>query len=220
MPEARAGTLGRDAVKYAEGDSASMRWPPAAPISILVAAALAGCVEETPLVVDPPLPPLPEPTGPFAAVSPAFADGQPIPREHTCEADNKSPPLRFANVPTKARTVAMTVIDEDVPHPNVAVRTVIHWTFWNLPGEVGELSAGADMNALGAREGDNGGGQTGYRGPCPPAGTHRYFFTAYAIDGALDLPSGSTLAQLEEALKGRVVAENKFHGTYARLIPS
>jgi Raf kinase inhibitor-like YbhB/YbcL family protein len=147
----------------------------------------------------------PTPTGPFDVSSSAFRPMEAIPRTYSCDGDNVSPPLDLTDAPLNATHLALIMDDPDAPSG-----TVTHWTFWNLPANVTALPEHADMDAYGARE-----GQT-YRGPCPPVGTHRYFFHAYATDRALDLPSGSDVDALRSALPGHVAAQDEMYGTYTR----
>ena len=163
---------------------------------------LAGCTQPVD-VPDDSESPTPRPTGVFSISSSAFGDGQAIPRRHSCDAENVSPPIAFGPAPPNASHVALIMEDPDAPFG-----TVLHWTFWNLPANVTELAENATMVSHGAREGRD------YRGPCPPIGTHRYFFYAYATRGALDLAEGSDVAALRAALQGRIDSEARMHGTY------
>lgn len=145
--------------------------------------------------------------------SDAFENGTKIPETYTCDGDNLSPPLAFGNVSEEARTLALVVHDPDAPLEG----GFTHWIFWNLDANTTELPEGADVEAMGAVEGTNTLGLTGYTGPCPPTGEHRYVFRAYALDAPLDLAQGASLEQLAEAMDGHVLAEGELIGTYQLL---
>jgi hypothetical protein len=147
----------------------------------------------------------------FTVSSTAFAPSGPIPRKYTCDDANVSPALAFRGMPGGARTLAMIMDDPDAPRG-----TFVHWVFWNLPSTAINLAEGADVGAMGAVGGANGADTTTYLGPCPPSGTHRYFFKVYALDGNLDLEAGSNKAELRVAMDGRVLARGELMGTYAR----
>lgn len=179
-------------------------------LSLLLLPMLAACVEEPSDGGQGEFSPSSEPTrsdpsAPFLISSPAFTAAGAIPRKHTCDADNVSPPLSFKNAPGNATGVALIMEDPDAPSG-----TVLHWTFWNLPINVTDLPEKADLDSSGAREGRE------YRGPCPPVGTHRYFFYAYATDRALDLQAGASVSELRSALRGHVASEAQVYGTYTR----
>jgi hypothetical protein len=146
----------------------------------------------------------------FAVTSSAFTQGQPIPVRYTCDGADVSPPLAFRDLPDDTRTLALILDDPDAPDC-----TWNHWTFWNLPSTVPNLPEGADLAALGGREGKTSYGEPGYSGPCPPPETHRYFFKAYALDANLDLAAGASKAELRGALEGHVIATGELMGTYA-----
>ncbi|MGE5256542.1 MAG: YbhB/YbcL family Raf kinase inhibitor-like protein [Hyphomicrobiales bacterium] len=146
--------------------------------------------------------------------SSAFAEGAMIPRKHTCDAEDRSPDLKWSGVPKETRSLALICDDPDAP-----VGTWVHWVLYNLPPDVTGLAAGIAPDATlknGARHGKNDFGKLGYGGPCPPGGTHRYFFKLYALDTLLNLDSGSTKAQLLAAMKGHVLAEGQLMGKYKR----
>src|SRR6266540_582145 len=128
----------------------------------------------------------------------AFQDGDTIPRRHTCEGENASPPLAWAGVPEGTRSLALIVDDPDAP-----VGTFTHWLAWGVdPG-----AGGLDEGQAAPREGRNGFGTPGYAGPCPPPGhgRHRYFFRLHALDAELDLQPGAGREELERALEGHVL---------------
>jgi Raf kinase inhibitor-like YbhB/YbcL family protein len=140
--------------------------------------------------------------------SSAFEHGEPIPRRHTCEGEDLSPPLAWSGVPEGTRSLALVVDDPDAP-----VGTFTHWLAWGLaPGAPG-LGEGEAAQV----EGRNDFGATGYRGPCPPSGhRHRYFFRLYALDSDPDLRPGASKPDLERALEGHTLAVAELIGTYER----
>ena len=146
--------------------------------------------------------------------SSAFTEGGMIPRTYTCDAEDASPDLKWSGVPTETRSLALICDDPDAP-----VGTWVHWVLYNVPPDVTELAAGIPPDATlknGARHGKNDFRKLGYGGPCPPGGTHRYFFKLYALDTLLNLESGSTKAQLLAAMKGHILAEGQLMGKYKR----
>ena len=165
-----------------------------------------------------PLPPTP--TGPLHLESPAFADGAAIPRKHTCDGDGVSPPLVISGAPSNASTIALEVIDPDVPTPIAAQREFVHWLAWNAPLANGSVVFDEGTAPNGTLQGSNGSGEPSYAAPCPPQGSpaHRYVFTAFAVDGALNLKEGSTREQLDAALTGHVIAGARLVGTYQRAL--
>jgi len=146
--------------------------------------------------------------------SSAFKEGEAIPRQHTCDGVNISPPLEWTGVPKTARTLAIIADDPDAPGG-----TWVHWVVYNLPadiiGLVENLPATENLKA-GGLSGKNDFGNAGYGGPCPPSGTHRYFFKIYALDGELPLKAGATKAEVEKAMEGHILAQGQLMGTYRR----
>ena len=143
--------------------------------------------------------------------SSAYSEGQAIPREFTCDGQDWSPPLEIQGVPPAARFIALVLDDPDAPRG-----TWTHWTFWDLPVSHSRLAAGADVKALGARQGMTSARSVGYHGPCPPGGTHRYVVHAYATAGPLGLPEGAAVAAVQEAVKGKAIASGTLTGLYTR----
>jgi len=135
--------------------------------------------------------------------------GQPIPRRHSCEGEDLSPPLQWGGVPPGAVSLALIVDDPDAP-----VGTFTHWLAWGISPDAGGLAEGQPAQS----EGRNDFGQAGYRGPCPPRGhgVHRYFFRLHALESEPALPSGASRNELERAIAGRVVAVAELVGTYQR----
>ncbi len=141
--------------------------------------------------------------------SDAFADEGPLPATYTCDGEDVSPMLAVENV-AGASSLAILLDDPDAGD-------FVHWLVWNLPGRSGNLTDGEDVGALGATQGANDFGGTGYAGPCPPAGAeHRYRFRVFALDRRLELAPGSSAAEFEEAARGRVVAWGQLAATYER----
>ena len=147
-------------------------------------------------------------------ISAAFKEGQPIPRQYTCDGVNVSPPLEWSGVPASAKTIAIIVDDPDAPSGNW-----VHWVLYNLPaaniGLVENLPAAENLKA-GGFQGTSDFGKVGYGGPCPPSGTHRYFFKIYALDGELPLKAGATKAELLKAMEGHIMLQGQLMGTYRR----
>jgi len=157
-------------------------------------------------------------TGSAAAVieltSPGFGEGGMIPRENTCDGRDISPELQWAAVPEGSQSLALIVDDPDAPSG-----TFVHWVLYNLPPDRHELTENMPHDEIlpnGARQGINDFGRIGYGGPCPPSGTHRYYFTLYALDTDLDLPAGETKARLLEAMGNHVLAKGQLMGKYQR----
>jgi Raf kinase inhibitor-like YbhB/YbcL family protein len=153
--------------------------------------------------------------------SSAFADHAEIPGRYTCEGQDVSPPLAWSGAPDGTRSFALIVDDPDAPDPR-APRTVwVHWVLYNVaPGASGlaEAIAPADLPA-GTLQGVNDWKRTGYGGPCPPIGRHRYFHKLYALDTVLPDLHEPSKARLEQAMSGHVLAEAALIGTYERRRP-
>ncbi len=146
--------------------------------------------------------------------STAFKEGQPIPRTYTCDGVNVSPPLEWSGVPANVKTLAIVCDDPDAPGG-----TWVHWVLYNLPaGNIGliENLPATEKLVAGGFQGTTDFGKVGYGGPCPPSGTHRYYFKLYALDAELPLKAGATKAELEKAMEGHIVAEGQLMGTYRR----
>lgn len=149
--------------------------------------------------------------------SSAFAAQAEIPRRHTCEGADRSPPLRWSGVPARAASLALIVDDPDAPDPAAPRMTWVHWVLFDLPCDAAGLEEGATALPPGTQEGLNDWQRTGYGGPCPPIGRHRYFFKLYALDITL-APSlqQPTKAQLLQAMQGHVLATAELVGTYQK----
>jgi Raf kinase inhibitor-like YbhB/YbcL family protein len=148
-------------------------------------------------------------------ISPAFADGAPVPVEHTCEGNGSSPGLAWSEVPVNTRRFALVCDDPDAPRG-----TWVHWLLFNLPADAVELAPAvppAPELPSGARQGINDSGNVGYGGPCPPRGRpHRYFFRLYALDCTLNLAPGVKRPDLDQAMAGHVLADATLMGTFQR----
>jgi hypothetical protein len=145
--------------------------------------------------------------------SAAFPDGGLVPRAYTCDGRDVSPPLSWTGVPAGAQTLALICDDPDAPG-----KTWVHWVLFDLPVSVGDLPEGVppDREVHGGLHGTNDFRKIGYGGPCPPSGTHRYYFKLYALDSALLLPAGATKAQVERAMEGQILAQASLMGRYSR----
>jgi Raf kinase inhibitor-like YbhB/YbcL family protein len=148
--------------------------------------------------------------------SPAFADGKTIPSKYTCEGEDLSPELRWSNAPEGTQSFALIVDDPDAPDPKRPKRTWVHWVLYEIPRDATRLPEAARPLPPGTREGTNDWGRTGYGGPCPPIGEHRYFFKLYALDVELGALSEPTKAELEEAMYGHVLGKAELMGTYEK----
>ena len=159
---------------------------------------------------------------PLTIRSDAFADGAEIPTRCTCEGEDVSPPLAWSGLPAGARSLALVVDDPDAPDPAAPKRTWVHWVLHDVPANAAGLpEAAGKKNALpaGTREGLNDWKRTGYGGPCPPIGRHRYFFKLYALDrplGALGGAGGATKGEVERAMSGHVLEAAEVVGTYQK----
>ena len=148
--------------------------------------------------------------------SPAFGADGAIPREHTCEGADTSPPLSWEGVPAGAKALALIVDDPDAPDPAAPKRVWVHWVVV-LPAGTQSVAAGA-AKALpsGSSVGKNDWGKAAWGGPCPPIGRHRYFFKLYALDAALPDLGRPDKRRLEQAMEGHVLAHAELIGTYQK----
>jgi hypothetical protein len=150
--------------------------------------------------------------------SPSFAANAEIPPRHTCDEKGISPALQWSGIPARARSLALIVDDPDAPDPAAPQRTWVHWVLYNLPVNSQGLAEGVQATQLpsGTREGRNDWKRTGYGGPCPPKGRHRYFLKLYALDIELPDLHGPDKTQLLKAMENHVVAQAELVGTYQR----
>ena len=146
----------------------------------------------------------------------AFAHNGPIPTKYTCEGDDVSPPLEWSAVPPGAKSLALIVDDPDAPDPAAPKMTWVHWVLYNVPPGAGLLPEGAKQLPPGTLQGLNDWKRTGYGGPCPPIGRHRYFFKLYALDAVLPNLGQISKAKLEAAMKPHVIARAELIGTYQK----
>jgi len=143
--------------------------------------------------------------------SSAFKEGDPIPRKYTCQGVDVNPPLKIADVPGTAKSLALIMSDPDVPLQVRKDRMWVHWVAYNIdPNRTIIEEATPSLGTLGR----NTGGQNRYMGPCPPDREHRYFFKLYALDSTLDLLAGSTREELLQAMEGHIVAQAELMGRY------
>lgn len=141
--------------------------------------------------------------------SPHFQANKAIPAKFTCQGSDVNPELMIEDIPSSAKTLAIIVDDPDAP-----AKTWVHWVIFNI------LVSGPKLiireNSAPGIQGHNDFGNNNYGGPCPPSGTHRYFFKVYALDALLKLKDGITKAQLEEEMKGHVIDQTEVMGTYKK----
>jgi Raf kinase inhibitor-like YbhB/YbcL family protein len=154
----------------------------------------------------------------FEMRSSAFEDGEEIPVRFTCEGEDVSPPLAWTEPPPGTRSLALIVDDPDAPDPKAPRMTWVHWVLYGLSPEAGSLAEGVAEQALpsGTRPGRNDWKRTGYGGPCPPIGRHRYFHKLYALDVELPDLGNPTRAELERAMEGHVLERAELVGTYQK----
>ena len=141
--------------------------------------------------------------------SPIFENNSSIPSKYTCDGENINPPLKFKEVPEGTKSLVLIVDDPDAPGG-----TWVHWTVWNISPETGEV--GEASVPEGAIEGVPDFDKPGYGGPCPPSGTHRYFFKLFALDTILDIDSSSKVSALEKAMEGHILDQAQLIGLYKR----
>jgi Raf kinase inhibitor-like YbhB/YbcL family protein len=146
--------------------------------------------------------------------SQAFQSGELIPAKYTCDGPDISPPLSWSDPPAGTKSFALISDDPDAP-----VGTWVHWVIWNIPVSARSLEENLPKKESlpnGAKQGTTDFRRIGYGGPCPPSGTHRYFFKLYALDTTLNLPATTTKKDLEKAMQGRILAQAELIGKYRR----
>lgn len=148
--------------------------------------------------------------------STAFAQGGDIPRRYTCEGDDIAPALSWSDVPERTQSLALIVDDPDAPDPAAPTMTWVHWVLLDIPLGAIAIPEGGQPLPEGCRGGLNDWHRTGYGGPCPPVGRHRYFFKLYALDRRLPALQRPTKADLERAMQGHVLAQAQLVGTYQK----
>jgi len=139
--------------------------------------------------------------------SPAFESNKSIPKKYSCDGNDINPPLSIEGTPKEAKTLALIVDDPDAPRG-----TFDHWVVWNIPASISKIGE----NTVPGKEGMNSARQPSYMGPCPPGGTHRYFFKVYALDIELTLSINSKKIDLEKAMQGHILAKGELVGLYSR----
>ncbi|MDE2311341.1 MAG: YbhB/YbcL family Raf kinase inhibitor-like protein [Betaproteobacteria bacterium] len=150
--------------------------------------------------------------------SPSFMHDRVIPARHTCDGVNTSPPLAWTGVPAGAKSLALIVDDPDAPDPAAPRMTWVHWVLYNIPFNASGLKEGIAAKDLppGTLQGVNDWQRSGYGGPCPPVGKHRYFFKLYALDIVLPDLKHPAKAALERAMQGHVLARSDLVGLYQK----
>lgn len=146
--------------------------------------------------------------------SPAFAEGENIPKKFSCDGDNVSPALSWSGTPDGTKSLALIVDDPDAPSG-----TFVHWVFYNIPAGQNSLPEGAGSQSASSTgtQGTNGARKSGYSGPCPPKGpAHRYYFKIYALDSSLNLKAGATKSDVEKGMQSHVLAQGQLMGKYGR----
>jgi Raf kinase inhibitor-like YbhB/YbcL family protein len=154
----------------------------------------------------------------LSITSAAFAAGGDIPAKYTCEGPDVSPPLAWSGAPAGTKSFALIVDDPDAPDPKAPKMVYVHWVLYNLPASAAGLPEAVAPSALpaGTKEGKNDWKRTGYGGPCPPIGRHRYFFKLSALDAELPDLGPLTKGQLEQAMQGHVLEQAELMGTYEK----
>jgi Raf kinase inhibitor-like YbhB/YbcL family protein len=142
-------------------------------------------------------------------ISPAFKHNEFIPKKYTCDGEDINPPFRIEDIPSKAKSLSFIVDDPDAP-----AGTWVHWVVWNINPDTREIKENSVPK--GAQQGLNDFRKNDYGGPCPPSGTHRYFFKLYALDTILKLGSKAKKSDLEEAMKGHILEKAELVGLYRR----
>jgi hypothetical protein len=153
----------------------------------------------------------------LSLTSPAFSANGEIPKEYTCEGGDHSPELTWSGAPQGTRSFALIEDDPDAPDPKAPKTTWVHWVLYDIPASATSLPKDAAKSLpAGTREGVNDWKRTGYGGPCPPVGRHRYFHKLYALDTQLGDLKQPTKAALERAMQGHVLARTELVGTYEK----
>lgn len=152
---------------------------------------------------------------PLTLRSPAFSNNGSIPREYTCDGPDTAPALEWSGAPSGTKSFALIVDDPDAPDPKAPKMTYVHWVLYDLPASAMGLPKGGKAPA-GGRDGKNDWKRTGYGGPCPPIGRHRYFFKLHALDTPLGDLKTPTKDQLLKAMQGHILEQAELMGTYQR----
>jgi Raf kinase inhibitor-like YbhB/YbcL family protein len=147
-----------------------------------------------------------EEVGTLTISSPAFKEGADIPAKYTCQGENINPEIDILGIPKEAKTLALIMEDPDAPHG-----TFDHWLLWNM-NPIDKIAE----NSLPGIPGTNSSGEVKYKGPCPPSGSHRYYFKVYALDTVLPLAEGERKEELTRQMKGHIVAKGELMGRYKK----
>ena len=150
----------------------------------------------------------------FQLTNTAFKEGELIPSKYTCDGKDISPPLKWSGVPQNTKSLALICDDPDAPSG-----TWVHWVVYYIPTTLSELPEGVptkETTSDGLKQGTNDFKKIGYGGPCPPSGTHRYYFKLYALDTELQLSSKAKKSDVEKAMKGHILATGQLMGKYKR----
>ncbi|MFZ5955703.1 MAG: YbhB/YbcL family Raf kinase inhibitor-like protein [Nanoarchaeota archaeon] len=140
----------------------------------------------------------------------AFNDGKEIPKKYTCDGENISPPLEISDIPKKTKSLAIIMDDPDAP-----AKVWVHWIIWNIPIASTSIKIEENGEIFGIK-GANDSQELEYSGPCPPSGTHRYFFKVYALDDNLSLPKGASKEELEDEMQNHIIEKSQLIGTYSK----
>jgi Raf kinase inhibitor-like YbhB/YbcL family protein len=160
-----------------------------------------------------PLPATEEVSMAFEILSPAFTNGGPIPPDFSCDGSDTSPALAWTEPPTGTQSFALIMDDPDAP-----METWVHWVIFNIPASTRNLTEGTPTDPQlgdGSLQGKTSAGSNGYHGPCPPSGTHRYFFKLYALDTMLSLSASADKKELLAAMEGHILANAELMGTFS-----
>jgi len=150
--------------------------------------------------------------------SPAFNEGAQIPAIYTCEGDDRSPELVISGVPAHAKSLVLVCEDPDAPDPKAPKMTWIHWLLFNLPPAIKNIPERVDVAKTfpQATVGSNSWHKQSYGGPCPPIGSHRYYFKLYAVDIRLNLDGAATKDTVMQAMQGHIVGQAQLMGRYQK----
>ena len=141
--------------------------------------------------------------------SSAFENNREIPKKYSCDGDKINPPIEISEVPDDAKSIVLIMDDPDAPSG-----IFVHWVVWNIDHQTSAINENSvPANAI---QGTNSGGNKSYYPPCPPSGSHRYFFKVYALDSTLDLPTTTKKDELLKAIEGKVVDQGELIGTYSK----
>ncbi len=141
--------------------------------------------------------------------SPVFKNGENVPKKYTCDGEGINPPLTISDLPPETKSLVLIVDDPDAPSG-----TFTHWALWNIPTDTQEI--GENDIPAGATGGINSAGKNTYTSPCPPSGTHRYFFKVYALDTIINLPTNTKVSELSQTIEDHILDEGVLMGKYSR----